>query len=84
MKGLITNQKDRDNLNFLLSVSREAYAIWALSSTYDDLKYAEELLSAYHEELELAEFEFTIEQKLESMNDEFTDCREVLKKFHVY
>ena len=84
MKGLITSQKDRDNLNFLLNASKEVYAKWMINCTYDDLKYAEELLTAYCEELKLVDFESSIEHKLELMNGEFTECRELLKKFHVY
>lgn len=51
MKGLITNDWDRDNLNFLLNSSPETLKDWEASMDEDDLAYAQELLDAYAEEL---------------------------------
>jgi hypothetical protein len=76
--------KDRANLNFLLNAPKDLYIMWATNCTFDDLKYAEELLSAYSKELQLMDFEFSIEDQIESMEGKFEECREVLKKFHVY
>ena len=51
MKGLITNDWDRDNLNFLLHSSPEVIKEWEAAMEPDDLEYAQELLDAYAEEL---------------------------------
>jgi hypothetical protein len=83
MKGFITNLKDRANLLFLLSAPPEAYKKWASTCTHDDLVYAEELLAAYTEEIKFYEFDDCVESKLEMMDGQFDECREVLRKFHV-
>jgi len=53
MTGLINNSHDRNNLNFLLSCSREELQNWYEKCTEDDLIYAQSLLDAF--DLELAE-----------------------------
>lgn len=47
------NQRDRDNLNFLMTSSDEVLREWYASANEDDLIYAQELLSAYEMELDL-------------------------------
>jgi hypothetical protein len=57
MKGLITNDWDRDNLNFLLKSSPAVLKEWEAAMEPDDIEYAQELMDAYAEELRLeAEF----------------------------
>jgi hypothetical protein len=51
IKGLITNDWDRDNLNFLLNSPPEVLKEWEAAMEPDDLAYAQELLDAYAEEL---------------------------------
>lgn len=47
------NQHDRDNLMFLLTSSKETLQDWYNKMDEDDLRYAMELLEAYHRELDL-------------------------------
>ena len=47
------NQRDRDNLNFLMTSSDEVLREWYSSANEDDLIYAQELLSEYEMELDL-------------------------------
>jgi hypothetical protein len=47
------NQRDRDNLNFLMTSSDEVLREWYASANEDDLIYAQELLSEYEMELDL-------------------------------
>lgn len=47
------NQRDRDNLNFLMTASDEVLREWYSLANEDDLTYAQELLSAYERELDL-------------------------------
>ena len=41
------NERDRDNLNFLLHASPEVLKDWESKMPTDDLEYAQELLNAY-------------------------------------
>jgi hypothetical protein len=47
------NSQDRENLNFLLSASKETLQDWYNSVSEDDHAYAGELLAAYCEELKV-------------------------------
>lgn len=53
MKGLITNDWDRDNLNFLLNTRGDDFQAWYAQSDEDDKIYAQELMDAYSRELKL-------------------------------
>ena len=53
MKGLITNQWDRDNLEFLLNTKGDDFKAWHDQSDEDDKVYARELMDAYSRELKL-------------------------------
>ena len=77
MRGLITNDWDRDNLNFLLNTKGEDFADFWAQSDEDDKIYAQELLDAYSRELKLRAEELEIEASLLEMND----AKNVLKKF---
>jgi hypothetical protein len=77
MKGLITNDWDRDNLNFLLNTKGDDFTAFWEQSDEDDKKYAQELLDAYSRELKLRSEELEIEALL----IDTTDAKELLKKF---
>lgn len=47
------NQRDRDNLNFLMTSSDEVLREWYSLANEYDLIYAQELLSEYEMELDL-------------------------------
>jgi len=61
MKGLITNEWDRDNLNFLLNTKGDEFKVWHAQADADDLAYAQELMDAYSRELKLRAQELEIE-----------------------
>ena len=54
------NQRDRANLEFLLSVG-DGLADWFSQASKDDVDYAQELLDAYEQELSAQEFELLSE-----------------------
>ena len=68
MKGLITNEWDRDNLNFLLNTSDACLKDWHAQADADDLAYAQELLAAFSLELKVKAEELRIECELESLS----------------
>jgi hypothetical protein len=68
MKGLINNDWDRDNLNFLLRISEKDYKDWHAQASEDDLVYAQELLDAYSRELFMRSEELIIESRLAETN----------------
>jgi hypothetical protein len=59
--ALITNEWDRDNLNFLLNTDDTCLKHWHAQADADDLVYAQELLAAYSEELKLKAMELKVE-----------------------
>jgi hypothetical protein len=77
MKGLITNDWDRDNLNFLLNTKGDDFKAWFAQSDEDDKIYAKELMDAYSRELKLRSEELQIESSLVNTNY----AKEILKKF---
>ena len=66
MKGLITNEWDRDNLNFLLNTKGDEFKAWFAQSDEDDKAYAQELMDAYSRELQLRAQELEIEAGLDN------------------
>ena len=62
---LITNEWDRDNLNFLLNTDDDCLKHWHAQADADDLVYAQELLAAYSEELKLKALELRVECEME-------------------
>jgi len=64
MKGLITNDWDRDNLEFLLNTKGDEFKAWHAQADEDDLKYAQELMDAYSLELKIRAEELRIEGEL--------------------
>jgi hypothetical protein len=69
------NDRDSDNLNFLLSVSPEVLADWYLQADEDDLSYATELLETVNNKLH----EMAIENELET--SDFLAAKLILLKF---
>ncbi len=76
-RGLITNDWDRDNLNFLLNASPQVMADWDAQADEDDRIYAQELLDAYAEELRLQAQDLLIEAQM-SLMVEYPDARRVI------
>jgi len=64
MKGLITNEWDRDNLEFLLNTRGDEFKAWFAQADEDDKAYAQELMDAYSLELKLRAEELRIESEL--------------------
>jgi hypothetical protein len=69
MKGLITNQWDRDNLEFLLNTKGDDFKAWHAQADADDLAYAQELMDAYSRELHLRAQELFIEAQLDNTHE---------------
>ena len=69
MKGLITNEWDRDNLNFLLNTRGDDFAAWYAQSDEDDKAYAQELMDAYSRELKLRAEALEIEARLDNTHE---------------
>ena len=71
------NQHDREQLNYIMSLSDKAFEAWALSVPEDDIQYAMELIRAARTE------SFMIEQELlDALEDsDLAEARVVLQKF---
>ena len=70
MKGLITNEWDRDNLEFLLNTKGDDFKVWFAQADEDDKAYAQELMDAYSRELLLRSQELDIEANLVQSNNQ--------------
>ena len=57
------NQRDRDNLDFLLNASPEVIQDWYEQMDDDDIEYAFELLEAYNQELEIEDLSAKLADK---------------------
>ena len=79
MKGLITNDWDRDNLEFLLNTKGDEFKAWFEQSDEDDKAYAQELMDAYSRELQLRTQELEIEGQLALRG--YNEAKAVLDKF---
>jgi len=77
MKGLIANDWDRDNLNFLLNTKGDDFTAFWEQSDEDDKIYAQQLLDAYSRELKLRAELLEVEARVEDLSI----AKEVLKKF---
>jgi hypothetical protein len=67
MVKLITNQWDRDNLEFLLNTKGDDFAAWFAQADEDDLVYARELMDAYSLELKMRSEALEIECLIERL-----------------
>jgi hypothetical protein len=79
LKGLITNEWDRDNLEFLLNTKGDAFKAWFAQADEDDKAYAQELMDAYSRELQLRAEELEIEAGL----DNTLEASQVIAKFRL-
>ena len=77
IKGFITNEWDRENLNFLLNTKDAELMEWHAQADADDLAYAQELLAAYSLELRERAEELRIECELDMLR-EYNTAQEVL------
>lgn len=69
IKGFITSEWDRDNLEFLLNTKGDDFTAFWEQSDEDDRVYAQELLDAYSRELKLKAELLEIEAKLENFDE---------------
>jgi hypothetical protein len=76
-KGFITNDWDRENLEFLLNTKGDDFTAFWEQSDEDDKVYAQELLDAYSRELKLKAELLEIEARV----DDLSIAKDVLKKF---
>ena len=74
------NEWDRDNLNFILNTSDEAFSEWILQADEDDIDYALELISKHREEITLKEYLLKADNEDVSCFDE---ANTVLQKFRI-
>ena len=81
MKGLITNQWDRDNLEFLLNTKGDDFKVWHAQADADDLVYAQELMDAYSRELLLRSQELEIEAQMALSNNQ--EANQVIQQFRL-
>jgi hypothetical protein len=78
---LITNEWDRDNLNFLLNTKGDDFHAWHAQADEDDLAYAQELMDAYSLELKIRSEELRIEGELALSNNQ--EANMVIKRFQL-
>jgi hypothetical protein len=81
MKGLITNEWDRDNLNFLLNTRGDDFKAWFAQADEDDKAYAQELMDAYSRELQLWAQDLEIEAQLALSNN--PEANRVIDQFRL-
>jgi hypothetical protein len=68
MKGMITSDHDRKNLEFLMACDQETLQDWFQHTGTDDLDYAWELLAAYSRELDAAALDLRVEAELAELD----------------
>jgi hypothetical protein len=78
MKGMINNEHDRANLEFLMSCDQETLQDWFSRTGTDDLDYAWELLSAYSKELDSAAEELRVEVEL-AVLDSYPTVEQIIR-----
>jgi len=72
------NPNDRENVNFIMSLSDEEFESWAVELSEDDITYAVELIK--QRRLELMDYEDSI-MNATGEETNFAEARAVLKKF---
>lgn len=81
------NQHDRENLNFLLTASRDVLKDWYSQIDSDDLAYASELLDQYAEELNLRNSMIDADQALNTLcdltDDPYAEANDLLARFRL-
>ena len=83
LKGLITNEWDRDNLEFLLNTKGDDFKAWFAQADEDDKAYAQELMDAYSRELQLRARELEVEALLQENNNKYPDASMVIDQFRL-
>ena len=83
LKGLITNEWDRDNLEFLLNTKGDEFKAWFAQADEDDKVYAQELMDAYSRELLLRSQELEVEALLQKNNNNYPDASMVIDRFRL-
>ena len=78
---LITNQWDRDNLEFLLNTKGDDFTAWHAQADEDDLAYAQELMDAYSLELKIRSEELRVEAELALSNNQ--EANMVIQRFQL-
>jgi len=81
MVKLITNQWDRDNLEFLLNTKGDDFKAWHDQADADDLAYAQELMDAFSLELKLRAEALEIECLIDSKGT--PDASRVIDQFRL-
>ena len=71
------NQHDRENLNFLMSASKQQLEEWYEQITEDDMQYAMSLLDQFEQELGNRHSMF------KDCVEDLTDSIEILKNFRL-
>jgi len=69
------NDWDKNNLMFIMKLSRQELIEWFMESSEDDRLYAEELLARAHLLLDVKEVEFFDD------TEDLSDAKTVLKQF---
>ena len=80
IKGFITNDWDRNNLEFLLNTKGDDFKDWFAQSDEEDKMYAQELMDAYSRELKLKAELLEIEAKLDNFDEAKTFLERVMTK----
>ena len=75
------SDRDRDNLQFLLTVSAATLQDWYDHTDEDDHQYATELLAAHATFLSERVAELTTENTLDALGDHFPEANAVLTRF---
>jgi hypothetical protein len=78
---LITNEWDRDNLNFLLNTKGEDFEDFWAQADADDRVYAQELMDAFSLELKIRSEELRVEAELALSNNQ--EALVVIDKFRL-
>lgn len=72
------NERDRQNLNFLLSATPEQIDEWHKSVPPDDVNYAMDLLLQYAIELDMLDAICQADKKVEAMGDVYPEAMAAL------
>jgi hypothetical protein len=78
---LITNQWDRDNLEFLLNTKGEDFQAFWDQADEDDRVYAQELMDAFSLELKIRSQELRVEAELALSNNQ--EANKVIQQFRL-
>lgn len=80
IQGYITNEHDRQSLEFFLTADSEELKAWNAIATEHDIAYATALMQAYARELELVAFEQRTELELEAQHPRYTKAATIINR----